>query len=80
MFRKIDDSISVAGQITPEDVAAAAAQGFAMIVINRPEEEEAGQPSGEAIRVDPFRPPARPRHRDPIASDPRVLGGREMCD
>ena len=50
MFRKIDDSISVAAQISPEDVAAAAAQGFTMIVNNRPDEEEPGQPSGEAIR------------------------------
>ena len=50
MFRKIDDSISVAPQIGVEDVAAAAAQGFTMIINNRPEQEEPGQPSGESIR------------------------------
>lgn len=50
MFRKIDDSISVAAQISPEDVATAAAQGFTMIINNRPEQEEPGQPSGDAIR------------------------------
>jgi uncharacterized protein (TIGR01244 family) len=50
MFRKIDDRISVFGQITPEDVADAAAQGFTTIVNNRPEEEEPGQPTGDAIR------------------------------
>ncbi|WP_374649169.1 TIGR01244 family sulfur transferase [Rhizorhabdus sp.] len=50
MFRKIDDSISVAPQISVEDVAAAAAQGFRMVVNNRPEQEEPGQPSGDEIR------------------------------
>jgi len=50
MFRKIDDSISVAAQISTDDVSDAAAQGFAMIINNRPEQEEPGQPSGEAIR------------------------------
>ncbi|MFZ5706564.1 MAG: TIGR01244 family sulfur transferase [Pseudomonadota bacterium] len=50
MFRKIDDSISVAAQISVEDVEAAAAQGFRMVINNRPEQEEPGQPSGDEIR------------------------------
>ncbi len=50
MFRKIDETVSVAPQIAIEDVQAAADQGFAMIINNRPEQEEPGQPSGEAIR------------------------------
>jgi uncharacterized protein (TIGR01244 family) len=50
MFRKIDDSISVAPQISPDDVAEAAKAGFTMIVNNRPDGEEPGQPSGEQIR------------------------------
>jgi uncharacterized protein (TIGR01244 family) len=50
MFRKIDDSISVSPQISVEDVRAAADQGFTMIINNRPEQEEPGQPSGEEIR------------------------------
>lgn len=50
MFRKIDDNISVAGQIDTSDVAAAAAQGFTLIINNRPEQEEPGQPSGDSIR------------------------------
>jgi len=50
MFRKIDDSISVAAQISPEDVADAAKAGFTMIINNRPDQEEPGQPSGEEIR------------------------------
>jgi uncharacterized protein (TIGR01244 family) len=50
MFRKIDDSISVAPQITPAQVAEAARAGFTMIINNRPDQEEAGQPSGDDIR------------------------------
>lgn len=50
MFRKIDESISVAPQITVGQVAEAAKLGFTMIINNRPEQEEPGQPSGEAIR------------------------------
>jgi len=48
--RPIDDRISVSPQISPTDVAALAAQGFAAIINNRPDHEEAGQPAGDAIR------------------------------
>lgn len=50
MFRKIDETISVAPQISVEQVSAAADQGFKMIINNRPEQEEPGQTTGEAIR------------------------------
>jgi uncharacterized protein (TIGR01244 family) len=50
MIRKVDDSISVAPQITVEDVAAIKAAGFTAIVNNRPDDEEAGQISGDEIR------------------------------
>jgi uncharacterized protein (TIGR01244 family) len=49
MIRKVDDSISVAPQISVEDVAAIKAAGFTAIVNNRPDDEEAGQISGDAI-------------------------------
>ena len=49
--RRIDDSISVAPQIAPEDMAMLAEQGFGLVINNRPEGEEAGQPSNAAIRV-----------------------------
>ena len=49
MFRKLDDSISVSPQIAPDEVPAAAAQGVALIVNNRPDGEEPGQPSGADI-------------------------------
>lgn len=50
MFRKIDDSISVAPQISVEQVQEAANQGFTTVINNRPEQEEPGQPSGDSIR------------------------------
>lgn len=51
MIRKIDEQISVAPQIAPEDVAGFADAGFKAIVNNRPEGEELGQPSGATIRA-----------------------------
>jgi uncharacterized protein (TIGR01244 family) len=51
MIRKVDDNISVAPQIAVEDVAAIKAAGFTAIVNNRPDDEEAGQIPGDAIRA-----------------------------
>ena len=51
MFRKLDDSISVAGQITPADVAEAAAQGFTFVINNRPDNEQPGQPAAAEIEA-----------------------------
>jgi len=50
-IRSINDRISVAPQIAPEDMAAIKAAGFVAIVNNRPDDEEGGQPSGDAIRA-----------------------------
>ena len=47
----IDADTFVAGQILPAEVAEAAALGVTMIVNNRPDGEEPGQPAGEAIRA-----------------------------
>lgn len=44
-IRKIDDTISVAPQITYADVAEAARLGFKTLVANRPDQEEFGQPA-----------------------------------
>ncbi len=49
MIRKIDDHVSVAPQISADEVAAIAKAGYAEIVNNRPDDEEAGQPSGAEI-------------------------------
>jgi uncharacterized protein (TIGR01244 family) len=51
MFRTLDSTISVYGQIAPEDVAAAKAQGFTTIVNNRPDNEQPDQPAGAEIEA-----------------------------
>lgn len=49
MLRRIDERTLVAGQIQPEDVEIAKAEGVTMIVNNRPDGEEPGQPLGAEI-------------------------------
>ena len=48
-FRSLSAGFSVAPQISIEDVAEAKAQGFAMIVNNRPDGEEPSAPQGGDI-------------------------------
>lgn len=48
-IRKINDEVSVAGQIQPEDVAAIKAAGFVAIVNNRPDGEAPDQPGSAEI-------------------------------
>jgi uncharacterized protein (TIGR01244 family) len=50
-IRTLNDSISVAPQIAPEDLPAIKAAGFVAVVNNRPDGEEPGQPSSESIRA-----------------------------
>lgn len=50
-FNTLDANLSASPQLTPEDVAAAAAQGFRTIIDNRPDGEEPGQPSAAAIEA-----------------------------
>ena len=42
--RQIASGISVAAQLSPDDIAEAVAMGFRTIVNNRPDHEEPGQP------------------------------------
>ncbi|PCD02337.1 TIGR01244 family phosphatase [Sphingomonas spermidinifaciens] len=49
-IRRIDDQISVAPQLLPEELAEVAALGFKAVVNNRPDDEEPGQPSDVAMR------------------------------
>lgn len=51
IFRALDDRTLVAGQIGPEDVTEAAASGVTIVVNNRPDGEEPGQPAGAAIEA-----------------------------
>jgi len=48
-MKQLDSKTLVAGQITPGEVAALAAAGVTMIVNNRPDHEEPGQPEAAAI-------------------------------
>ena len=49
MLRRIDDATFVSSQIGPGDLAEAAALGIALVINNRPDDEESGQPQGAAI-------------------------------
>lgn len=48
-IRRIDDHISVAPQVAPGELGEVAEQGFALVINNRPDHEEAGQPDGAAV-------------------------------
>jgi uncharacterized protein (TIGR01244 family) len=50
MIRKVDDTISVAPQISVSDIAAIKAAGFTGVINNRPDGESDDQPSGDSIR------------------------------
>lgn len=47
--KRLDDHVSVAGQIAPQHVAVLAAEGVTHIVNNRPDGEERGQPPSADI-------------------------------
>ena len=50
-FIELADGFFVAPQITPDDVREAAAQGVKVIINNRPDGEEFGQPKGAEIEA-----------------------------
>jgi hypothetical protein len=50
-FRTVTPDISVSPQISVADVAQAAKEGFQLIVNNRPDDEEGGQPTSAQIEV-----------------------------
>ncbi|MGV8834296.1 MAG: TIGR01244 family sulfur transferase [Devosia sp.] len=50
-LKRINDHVSVSGQIHPEDVAALKAAGFVAIVNNRPDGESPDQPAGADIEA-----------------------------
>ncbi|HKR88671.1 MAG TPA: TIGR01244 family sulfur transferase [Phenylobacterium sp.] len=50
-FRRVTDQVSVSPQISVAAVDEAAAQGFRLIVNNRPDGEEPTQPSGHQIEA-----------------------------
>ena len=44
MIRQLDDKVMVSGQVAPHEVAGLAEQGVTVLVNNRPDGEEPGQP------------------------------------
>ena len=50
-FRTVTDTIAVSPQISVSDVATAAAQGVTLIINNRPDGEDPGQPRGAEIET-----------------------------
>ena len=50
-MRRLEEGRFVAGQIRPEDVPGIAASGVVLIVNNRPDNEEPGQPTGAEIEA-----------------------------
>ena len=51
MQRQLDDKTFVCGQISPDDIAAIKDLGVTMIVNNRPDKEDEGQPSSAEIEA-----------------------------
>lgn len=49
MIRQLDDRTYVSGQIAADEVAGLAEQGFTVLVNNRPDGEDAGQPLASEI-------------------------------
>jgi uncharacterized protein (TIGR01244 family) len=49
MIRQLDDRTLVSGQIAPHDVAGLVEQGVTVLVNNRPDGEESGQPLASEI-------------------------------
>jgi uncharacterized protein (TIGR01244 family) len=50
-LKRINDHVSVSGQISPEDVATLKSLGFVAIVNNRPDGESPDQPAGAEIEA-----------------------------
>lgn len=51
MFRRLDEKVSVHGQLDPGEIEQARAQGFGVIVNNRPDREQPGQPTSAEIEA-----------------------------
>jgi uncharacterized protein (TIGR01244 family) len=49
MIRQLDEQVLVSGQVAPHEVAGLAEQGITMLVNNRPDGEEDGQPFASDI-------------------------------
>jgi sulfide:quinone oxidoreductase len=75
--KRIDDGLSVGGQIGPEATAVLRARGFRSILCNRPDGEEGGQPSFAAIAAAAHREGMEARHL-PVSGRPEPAQGVEF--
>ncbi len=50
-FRYVTESLSVSPQVDPADMARAAAQGFVLVINNRPDGEDPSQPSSASVEA-----------------------------
>jgi sulfide:quinone oxidoreductase len=50
-LKVIDETLAVAAQMQPEELAALAGQGFVAVICNRPDGEEPGQPMLDDMRA-----------------------------
>src|SRR5512142_1379548 len=55
MIRELDERTLVSSQIAPHEVAALAQQGVTVLINNRPDAEEAGQPLASEIEEAAFK-------------------------
>ena len=51
MRRQLDEQVTVSGQVAPEEVAGLAASGVSMLINNRPDGEDDGQPTAGDIEA-----------------------------
>jgi uncharacterized protein (TIGR01244 family) len=49
---RINEQLSVAGQIAPDEVAGLHGQGFQTVINNRPDNEEPGQPAAADVKAE----------------------------
>jgi len=78
-FRKVTDRLSVSGQITPDEAAEAARQGFVLVINNRPDGEVAGQPSSAEVEQAVRAAGAEYRHI-PVVGMPTAEQGRAQAE
>ena len=78
-FRRVDDRVSVTGQIRPEDMPAIARAGFRLLVCARPDGEQRGQPDFAALAAVAERLGLTARHI-PVGGQPGPEQAARMRD
>ena len=77
---KLTDNLAVSAQITEADVATIAAAGYKVLINNRPDGEEANQPSSAAIAAAAAAAGLEYHYLPVTAQDFPGVGFDEMCD